>query len=371
VKRLYDGLLYDLDVHHAWDSPQELAPYLSAEWRDHVLGNGRPTLRLQPPGLLWPHPQGTGRRAETYPDGYKRPGSSYELLCEQHLDPLGVERVVLGFDIGMNGALPNPLLAAEVVRAANDWSIAEWLERDPRLYGGLLVAPQVPELAAAEVRRIGSHPKVCQVLFAAHVAGRPFGHPIYNPIYEAAVEVGLPIAFHSAGISAGGLGQPAAGGMPGSRLEYHTLAPQATMHDLASMITFGVFERFPELRLLIVETGVGWVPWLLWKLDRHYDALRRESPWVKRLPSDSFRDHVHLTTQPLDESEEVEQLVDVLESFGGMEHVLCFSSDYPHWDTDTLRSVARRLPRAWWDDVFHGNAARHYGWPVAAPAPVA
>jgi uncharacterized protein len=54
--------------------------------------------------------------------------------------------------------------------------------------------------------------------------------------------------------------------------------------------------------------------------------------------------------------------VELLESIGGVEDMLCFSTDYPHHDTDDPDHAARRLPPAWWEKVFHCNALRAYGW---------
>lgn len=122
-----------------------------------------------------------------------------------------------------------------------------------------------------------------------------------------------------------------------------------------------MFERYPTLRLLLVEAGVSWVPGLLWKMDDQYKSVRVEVPWMKRWPSETFREHVRLTTQPLEGSAGSERLVSVLDAYGAAD-VLCFSSDYPHWDTDERDHVARMLPRSWHERVFHDNAAQLYGW---------
>jgi hypothetical protein len=134
-------------------------------------------------------------------------------------------------------------------------------------------------------------------------------------------------------------------------------------------VTHGVFERYPELKLLIVEAGVSWLPWLMWNFDAHAKLLRRESPWVKRDPSDYIRDHVRLTTQPLESSPRSDQLIDLFEAVGGVEDILCFATDYPHWDGDDPTYIASRIPKAWWPKVFYQNALRLYGWKEEALAP--
>jgi predicted TIM-barrel fold metal-dependent hydrolase len=165
-----------------------------------------------------------------------------------------------------------------------------------------------------------------------------------------------------------------AGGLPNTRFEFHTLAGQSTVHHLVSFITHGVFEKFPKLKVIAIEIGIAWLPWLLWTLDRHYPSLKRESPWVKRLPSEYFREHIRVSTQPMEDTPKREQLIEALEAVGGMEDVLVFASDYPHWDTDDPRYIAKRLPKSWWPKLFYDNAADALRWPTgdrpgAAPEP--
>ena len=85
--------------------------------------------------------------------------------------------------------------------------------------------------------------------------GKPFGHPVYHPIYEAAHELGLPIALHIGGEAAPQQGiSPLAGGMPSFYSEIIAHTPQSMMTHLASLILHGVFEKFPGLRVLALET---------------------------------------------------------------------------------------------------------------------
>lgn len=370
--RPYDGAVIDCDVHHEWVSPAELLPYLSAGWQEFVLGPQRATESIPSvddalvpfaSGQMWNNPF-WGYRPESYPAGGGAPGSDYDLLCEQLLDPNRTERVLLQFEsAGYVGSLTNPYFATELARAANDWTIDAWLSRpDPRLYGAMVVATQDPLGAADEVRRVGHHPRTAEVLLASSGLGKPFGHPAYHPIYQAAADVGLPIAIHAYGeVHPGHNVAPHASGMPSFYFEVQTLAGQGLQTHLASFIANGVFEKFPALKLLIVEAGVAWMPGLIWRLDSSYRALRRELPWLKRFPSETIHDHVRLTTQPLELAPKSELLVDVLRAFGG-EDMLLFSTDYPHWDTDEKRHIARTLPASWLPKVFRENAIDFFGW---------
>jgi predicted TIM-barrel fold metal-dependent hydrolase len=287
-------------------------------------------------------------------------------MKQQLLDPFNVERAVLGFDVGLNVGVPNIYLATELARAANDWSLDAWLSgTDDRLYGAMMIPTQVPEEAAKEIRRAGRHDRFAAVLISFNGLGRPLGHPVYHPIYEAAEEMGLPVAVHNGVDGHVAAGPMFAGGLPNSRLEYHTLLPQSLVTHVVSLLTHGVFEKYPRLKVLAMEFGVAWLPWLLWGLDRHHELLRRESPFVKRPPSEYFREHIRLSTQPLELSPEPRQLMQLLESVGGVDDLLLFASDYPHWDTDDPRYIARSLPRGWWPKISRANALDFYRWPKA------
>ena len=132
--------------------------------------------------------------------------------------------------------------------------------------------------------------------------------------------------------------------------------------QLISLIIEGVFDRFPETRVALIESGWTWLPALMWRIDKEWKGLRRDTPWVKRRPSEYVRDHVRLTTQPTDapKQSELGQLTEIFDQLGSDE-ILMYSSDYPHNhgtdplaildapDTDTLRQR-----------ILHDNAAAFY-----------
>jgi hypothetical protein len=369
----YSGPVIDCDVHHDWATPEHLHQYLSTGWQEYVKGPGRlygggESIPLYPTQLI-SNPTGTNR-PETFPENGDAAASDYDLMNEQLLDPFRIERAILQYGAsGFVGALSNPYFATEIARAANDWSIDDWLScGDSRLYGAVLVATQQPDEAAAEIRRVGGHPRMAEVLLASSGLGKPFGHPAYHPIYEAAVEMGLPVAIHTGGEAFANQGvSPMASGMPMFYYEVAMLTFMGAMTHITSLISHGVFEKYPDLKVLIVESGLGWVPGLLWRLDGGYRALRRELPWLKKHPSEYFAEHFRITTQPLDRPPDKEQLIQMLEMFDGA-NTLCFSSDYPHWDGDEISYISEWLPSEWHDRVFRENAIKLYGWSDLADA---
>jgi hypothetical protein len=114
---------------------------------------------------------------------------------------------------------------------------------------------------------------------------------------------------------------------------------------------------------VLIEAGVAWLPAILWRLDADYKALRKETPWLKMLPSEYAAHHIRLSTQPLEQPRDVRQLWNVLEAIDG-EHTLLFASDYPHWDFDDPTLL--HLPPEWKPRVFSENARELYGLPARA-----
>lgn len=99
--------------------------------------------------------------------------------------------------------------------------------------------------------------------------------------------------------------------------------------QLTSLIAAGVLERLADLRVVFVESGFTWLPSAMWRLDKEWRGLWREIPWVKALPSETIRERVSVTVQPIDPPPERERLAHVIEQID-CERMLLFSSDFPH-----------------------------------------
>jgi hypothetical protein len=280
------SLLYDVDVHHTWTSEHELLQFAPASTREHLRLAGTAV-----PALHYSRAGGTIFRLDAEPDSGAAPGSDYELMREQLLDANQTARVLLTFNIGREEAFHNPAIAPVLCRAANDWSMEQWLQRDDRLQGALMVPMSLPGEAVKEIERLGDHHQIAGVLAIGNAFNLPFGHPIYRPIYRAAADRDLPIVFHVASDTTSKAGM-CAGGVPTTKPEYYTLLEQPAMTHLGSFIVGGVFEEIPNLRLLFNEFGFAWLPWVLWSLDARYAALQRESRRMR--PGERLRSRPHL-----------------------------------------------------------------------------
>ena len=287
-------------------------------------------------------------------DGAHPPGSTAAEVVRDVLDPFDVQAGVLNGDDAIYVSLvSSPYRAAEFARAHNEWIRERWLDADPRLRGGIVCPAQDPLAAAAEIRRVAEDPRFAHV---ALVGGseRPYGEPRYLPIFEAAAECGLPVAIHSGGEGMGLAAPPGGAGMPTFYIEWHTLGSAGSiMAHLVSLICHGVFERLPSLKVLLLEGGLAWLPGILWRLDTNWRALRADTPWLERKPSEVAREHVRFTTQPLEHTDGHDALLFEMLEAAGAPDILCFASDYPHWDGDDPAYMLKRLPEAWRERVMH------------------
>jgi predicted TIM-barrel fold metal-dependent hydrolase len=168
--------------------------------------------------------------------------------------------------------------------------------------------------------------------------------------------MGLPIATHTTAEGRAMTGAPTPAGYPARYLEYHTNLALNPMAQMVSMVTEGVFVRFPELRIIQMEAGISWVPPLLWRLDADWKQLRSEVPHLAELPSTYVKRHYRFGTQPIEEPNDPSRLLETWSLVDG-EHTLLFSSDYPHWDfDDPYRALPARLPAAWRRRILRENA---------------
>ena len=367
-------MLVDCDVHQELhDNVADLYPYLSEGWKAFVKSpaanplaatvEADQTLDVAAPGRPYTaNPFGALQKDATPPNG-RTAGSDPSFMATSFLDRYDVTAAILtGGQIAFGAsALSNPYFAREVARAFNDLTLDVWPASDDRYYVSAVVAAQVPAWAADEIHRLAEHPKVVQVLLMANPHGAAFGHPVYADIHRACAETGLPLAIHAFGDGIGGaVPSPMASGYPSLYAEYHSSAVQGLMTHLTSFVLHGVFDRYPDFKLVLIEGGVSWLPSYLRRFEADYKGLRREAPWCKRLPGEYAIDNVRYTTQPFDIEDPSDPMLLALEAIGAQEAIL-YSSDYPHWDIDVPDRIRRALPSNWRDKVLYGNAAALYG----------
>ena len=343
--------LIDCDVHNTVPKVEALFPYLSRYWVEHVQNSvfkGAGTTYYPPNAPLTARP---GSKPDDGP-----PGSSLALLQAQVLDPLNIEIAILNCLYAID-SLHNPEAAVSFASAVNDWQIAEWLDRDPRLRASIVVPVQLPELAAREIDRVGDHPGFVQVLLPVR-SQHPYGSRLFRPMWEAINRRNVVAGIHFGGAPGN---PPFPSGWPSHYFEEYAGMAQVFQSQLASIVSEGVLDLFPTTRIALLESGITWLPAFMWRFDKEWRNLRQLVPWVKRAPSEYIRDHVHLTVQPLDTPPTTDELLKVIEEIGA-DDLLLFATDYPHQHVaDPAQDLLPHLPEALARKIRHENARALYG----------
>lgn len=345
----------DGDIHPARKTTAEFFPWLARRWQDELATIGQRFRQPYQQGPAYPKSQPNASRRDAVPPGGTKQGSDLAFMQAQHLDPNGVALGILN-PLGAGQGLQNPDFCAAMCAAANEWQIEYWTGKDARLKGSILVSYEDGPAAAAEIRKWAGNPNFVQVLMLSRT-GEPMGNRRYWPIYEAATEAGLPVGVHAFGYG----GQPITStGYPSYYIEEMTGHAQCCQAGLVSLVIEGVFARFPTLRLVMIEAGFAWAPSLAWRLDKTWRRLKLETPHLTRAPSEYIRDHVWWTTQPMEEPEPREHLLDTIGWIGWDR--LIFATDYPHWDfDDPATALPLRLSKEQREAFFIGNAREVYG----------
>ena len=327
----------DCDIHPALPSVKALLPYLDPYWREHILRRGleRDSFDISAYPVDAP---ANGRADWRVPGG--PPGSQLEAVQAHALDGFGSKFAICNVLHGAQMMMSEDLSAA-LCRGINNWLAAEWLDRDPRLRASIVVPIHSGDLAAEEIERMAGDRRFVQVLLLA-MAELPLGRRQNWPIYAAAEKHGLPIGIH-AGSSF--RHPPSAGGWGSLYLEDYVSYAQGFAGALNSLLAEGVFQKFPDLKVVLIESGVTWLPASLWRVNKTWRGVRAEVPWLNRLPADIVRERVRLTVQPFDAPDDAAKVATIMEELGS-EDMLLFSTDYPHWHFEGTNAVPPGLPEA-------------------------
>jgi uncharacterized protein len=324
----------DCDVHPTLPGLRSLFPYLDDAWKEQFTLRGMHELvsNNYPPNAP----------LSLRPDWRPAEGPPAQLahLRSHVLDHAGVSVAICNCLYGVQ-LLFSEDMAAAIARAMNEWMARELLDREPRLRASIVVPMQSAELAVEEIERCAGDKRFVQVLLLA-MGDVPLGRRTWWPIYAAAERHGLPIGIH-AGSNYHNPTTPTGWGTYHS--EDYINQAQAFQTQLASLICEGVFEKFPRLRVVLIESGFTWLPAFLWRTTKFWRGLRPEVPWVDRPPAEIVREHLRLTLQPVDAPPAPEQLQRLFEHLDSDE-LLLFSTDYPHWQYDGDAALPPGLPQS-------------------------
>lgn len=254
-------------------------------------------------------------------------------------------------------AVEAPDLEAALYRAYNRWLEEYCSANTKRLKGNILVSMRHADLGAAEIRRLGSQDWVSGVMISPHMDTFNLDHPRLEPIWQAALEFDLPICIHAgAGRPPYSIGTDEAAS---NLFLMHAMAhPFEQMRAISSMMGGGVLDRHPKLRVGFIESGIGWVPWWLDRINEHRNNLPEHVPFMQRTPLEYLASgQVFISCLPEEATVEA-----VIEQLG--DHFVLFASDYPHWDCGFPGTVERILQKKVSDEtkrhIFQDNALRFH-----------
>lgn len=349
-------MIADCDIHPRIAGVKALYPWLSKRWQEHLETFGMTHRQPYERGPAYPKAQPMASRRDSFPPTGGGPGSDLAFMAWQHLDANNVELGILNPLTPSGQGAVNPDLSGAMAHAVNEWQIEKWTSQDSRLKASIVVPYEDTAASVAEIERFAGNPHFAQVLLLSRT-GEPPGQRRYWPIYEAAAAAGLPVAFHAFGHG----GHPnTASGWPSYYIEDMVGHAQSSQAGLVSLVMEGVFERIPSLKVVMVEAGSAWAPSLLWRMDRQWRKLKAETPHLHRLPSEYVKGQVWFTTQPLEEPEPREHLLDAIEWLGWDRFL--FATDYPHWDfDDPAFALPVRISEEKRRQFFRTNANAVYG----------
>ncbi len=358
----------DAAVHNDVSSTRALFPYLPAYWVEHVeqtqfkgpnetyyptnspiaaRPNSRPSPEEVPAAI-------TGRSRAAAAAG-PTPASAVGVVQREILGA-GAEVAILCSPYPVD-SLHNPDAAVAFASAVNDWQIAEWLEKDSRLKASIVVPIQIPDLAIREIERVASHPGFVQVALPVRTQ-HPLGSRVYHGVWEAIARNNL-----VAGVQFGGVPgvPPTPTGWPSYFIEEYVDMAGVFATQVTSIVCEGVFDRFPTLKVALIESGFSWLGPHMWRFDKEWKNLRRLVPWVRRAPSEYIREHFRVTVQPLDAPDNPRQLLQVIDQMGS-DDMLMYASHFPRVHAaDPEETLIRHLPESLAQKIRTENARALYG----------
>ena len=257
-------------------------------------------------------------------------------------------------------------LLSACLRAMNDW-MAGFVEGRGTVFKGVaMLNTDDPADAAGELRRATELGLGAAMIPTDPGECRSYDQGAYDVLWEAAESFGVPLSFHVASprVGPGHVAVFATDGRSAGAAAYRATQAFWMQRSLATMIFAGVFERFPGLRIGVVEHELSWMPHLLVMLDRTYTEYSQTSPYRfahGKLPSDFFRTNIYTSFQ------EDKLGVAVLPDMIGTDTIM-WGSDYPHAESTWPRSeqyldeilADKDAPTR--EKLVRGNVARLYGF---------
>lgn len=280
-------------------------------------------------------------------------------LSDQERDGIKAEVIYPNHGLSLFSS-PDPKYQMAVAKAYNDWMMELFGAHPHRFAPAALVPVADVPAAIAEVRRVSQLGyRVVSIPIA--VNDKPYNLPLYEPLWAAVEDSGLVLSLHtltgSEDIYPDNIGEEDIGAF----LPYMVLGMAQGQNPVCLLISSGALERHPGMKFVIVESGAGWLGWLLYALD---EQAEKKHMWVlpklEMLPSEYFKRQGHVT---FSDDPPALRLLDLTG-----DRCLLWGSDYPH-DEGTFphsHQVAEKIfvgvPKESKRKIVFENAAKLYGF---------
>jgi uncharacterized protein len=249
-------------------------------------------------------------------------------LSRRWMDAMGVD-IAMMFPTPMLGLGTHPVIETEILwaRAYNRWLVEQILPHEPRLRSMLYLPFNDPNACYRMIQDFGDKPGVCGFMITASHSQAVHNND-FMKTYASLEERSLPLAFH--------------GIYNWEDSAFRTMNRFISVHALGfvfynmlhciNWVINGLPERFPKLKVIWMESGLAWIPFVMQRLDNEYNMRSNEAPALKMKPSDYMR-QMYYTNQPM-EADNLRALEVTFEMISAKTQLL-YASDYPHWDFDS------------------------------------
>ncbi|UKD51267.1 amidohydrolase family protein [Amycolatopsis sp. FU40] len=374
AEREYDDyFIVDIDAHvsedHFWGEVLELID--NDVWRqigmdqfgkfagNNALLNIQPGMSHQSVGGRIGH---QGRKEPL--DGV--PGHPFVAAARRGMDAMGLDyQVVFPSAMLLLGMHPQDEIEVVLGRAFNRWLTEVVLPQDDRLKGMLYLPYNTPEVCEELVEKYAGDAGIIGFTVCS-TRNNPVHSDVYTRLYKLIEDSGKPLAFHS-GYH---WGDPSFAQL-NRFLSMHALSfTHYNQIHVTNWIVNAMPERFPRLKMVWVESGLAWIPFLMQRLDHEVLMRPSEAPGLTRLPSEYMKD-MWYTSQPMERTS-MELLEAGMKAFNA-ETQLLYSSDWPHWDWDAPSTITRLpfLSEQAKRNILGLNAARVFNLPADRRKPAA
>ncbi len=346
AKGLNDWLIVDTDAHHfetqSWSQVIERIPSdVVRDIANAFVRNGQVH-----PGIMqtsgWPPNQSIGGRV-SHDQGLEEHAEAEDGV---HRDVVLIRRAMECMGVDYQITFPTPMLSLGVhpevevevglAEGYNRWLTDNVLSTEDRIYSMLYLPFSEPGACERIVEQYADHPKVSGFMITS-VRYKPVHHNQYMRLYRMIEERGKVLGFHA------GPHWPNDGyvGQLNRFISMHAISfVLCNIVHMANWVINGLPERFPNLPVVWIESGLAWLPFMQQRLDNEYLMRSSEAPNLKRLPSEYIAE-MYYTCQPMERTN-MKMLEATFDSINAPTQLL-YASDWPHWDFD-LPTVISDLP---------------------------